>query len=181
MWITSENPQLQHVFNCIFILVTVEVGKSMKMDVEKLRISHDDYASADKVWPNHPELYYDKPLQKKYQQFTYAQVTGPDFVCTCCHKTFFPTGVKKFNDNYSKSVKKFISSRILSYNGVEYICSGCHKSLLEKMIPHSAVANGLTLDVQPEFMRNLNDVEVYLVAGRIFFMKIVQLFPAGKS
>ena len=118
-------------------------------------------------------------FQKKVQ-------SGPDFVCTCCHRIMYRQTVKLYDKGkYSKLSEEEYRTLLEPYiytsiDGNTWICVTCDRSLCRGKMPKQAKANNLMLDNTPDELAELNDIEIRLLSLRIPFMKIVAL-PRGKQ
>ena len=112
--------------------------------------------------------------------------SGPDFVCTCCHRMMYKPNVRPYHKGKFPKLTEEQRAVILeafmytSTDGRTWICVTCDRSLQKGNMPRQAKANGLGLfDIPPE-LSQLNEVEIRLLSRRIPFMKIVAL-PKGKQ
>ena len=112
--------------------------------------------------------------------------SGPDFVCTCCHRMMYRPNVRPYHTGKFPKLTKEQHAVILepfmytSTDGRTWICVTCDRTLEKGNMPRQAKANGLGLfDIPPE-LSQLNEVEIRLLSRRIPFMKIVAL-PKGKQ
>ena len=112
--------------------------------------------------------------------------SGPDFVCTCCHRIMYRQNVQLYDkgkylklseEDYKTILQPFMYTSI---DGNTWICVTCHRSLCRGKMPRQAKANDLILDPTPDELAELNDIEIRLLSRRIPFMKIVAL-PRGKQ
>ena len=105
-----------------------------------------------------------------------------DFVCCCCNRLMYESGVVLFNDKKYKQdlMKKINKFRMASVDNKEWICRNCHLNLRGNKMPQQAKCNGLSLCKIPEELKHLNSLEVRLISRRIPFMKLVSL-PRGKQ
>ena len=105
-----------------------------------------------------------------------------DFVCCCCNRLMYESGVVLFNENkYEKVLMRKINKfRMASVDNKEWICRNCHLNLQRKKMPPQAKCNGLSLCKIPDELKHLNALEVRLISRRIPFMKLVSL-PRGKQ
>ena len=112
--------------------------------------------------------------------------SGPDFVCTCCHRMMYKPNVRPYHNGKFPKLTEEQRAVILeafmytSTDGRTWICVTCDRSLQKGNMPRQAKANGLGLfDIPPE-LSQLNEVEIRLLSRRIPFMKIVAL-PKGRQ
>ena len=108
--------------------------------------------------------------------------SAADFVCCCCNRLMYESGVVLFNENkYEKPLMRKINKfRMASVDNKEWICRNCHFNLKRKKMPSQAKCNGLSLCKIPDELKHLNPLEVRLISRRIPFMKLVSL-PRGKQ
>ena len=125
-------------------------------------------------------------LQKAIVTFHKKIREMPNYVCHVCHQMFFHSQVGKLHrSKYTVcelTRRAFEHVPIVNIHQEEFICRTCKKWLMKrdpKLPPHS-VANGLVLDVIPEELQGLCDLERRLLSKRIPFMKLVSL-PRGKQ
>ena len=112
---------------------------------------------------------------------------GPDFVCTCCHRTMYKKSVVPCNrGKYTKASSDVLEKvfsfelRYISPDDKEWVCKTCDRTLVRGSMPVQAKANGLKLCEIPSELSRLNVLELRLICLRVPFMKMVAL-PAGKQ
>ena len=93
---------------------------------------------------------------------------------------YFKTVIAFQRSNY-KTIDNLIerSPNIMKDNKW-WICKTCHKTLKRGLLPAQSIANRLDIDDTPLELRDLNPLEIRLIALRIPFMKMVAL-PCGKQ
>ena len=112
--------------------------------------------------------------------------SGPDYVCTCCHRMMYRPNVRPYHkEKFSKLTKEqhaviLEAFMYTSTDGRTWICVTCERTLQKGKMPRQAKANGLGLFDIPHELSQLNEVEIRLLSRRIPFMKIVAL-PKGKQ
>ena len=111
--------------------------------------------------------------------------TAADYVCCCCNRMMYASGVVSFNtEKYekisSKLMEKICQYRVKSYDRKEWVCITCHRNLKLGNMPQQAKCNGLSLCKIPEELKDLNPLEMRLISRRIPFMKLVSL-PRGRQ
>ena len=111
--------------------------------------------------------------------------TAADYVCCCCNRMMYASGVVSFNTaKYekicSKLMEKICQYRVKSYDRKEWVCITCHRNLKSGNMPQQAKCNGLSLCKIPEELKDLNPLEMRLISRRIPFMKLVSL-PRGRQ
>ena len=127
------------------------------------------------------------PLESGISAFHSDVKSGPDFVCTCCHRMMYRKSVVQCNKTkYTKAcpdvLEKVFSADLshISIDGREWMCKTCDRSLLGGSLPLQAKANGLQLNEVPPELCGLNALEQRLISLRVPFMKMVAL-PSGKQ
>ena len=90
------------------------------------------------------------PLESGISAFHSDVKSGPDFVCTCCHRMMYRKSVVQCNKTkYTKAcpdvLEKVFSADLshISIDGREWMCKTCDRSLLGGSLPLQAKANGL--------------------------------------
>ena len=113
--------------------------------------------------------------------------TGPEFVCTVCHRMMYRNSVVPLNKGkYSKAstdiIEKVFSDDFshVSSDGKQWVCGTCNDALTRGKMPLQAKANGLQLNPIPPELFELNALELRLISLRVPFMKMVAL-PSGKQ
>ncbi|XP_026113641.1 LOW QUALITY PROTEIN: uncharacterized protein LOC113092282 [Carassius auratus] len=144
-----------------------------------------------------------KEIDYVIEQFKQKISTGPEYVCSVCHRCCFKMQVKKCNQNkYSKSIQagcmaeKCITLKYLhdcntdcSENCVYknspaaslWICHTCDTKIYEGKMPAESVANNLSLDPIPTELSSLNSLEQHLIGMNIPFMKMLALPRGGQN
>ena len=124
---------------------------------------------------------------ERLQNFNYANLFGPIFICSCCSRKLYENAVAKITSDFREKVNSkkedFISFCIkeeimiyLTYNGStdksgSYICSACKEAMLQGKIPSMAEINGLQLMPIKEACK-LTELENNLIAQNINFQYI---------
>ena len=113
--------------------------------------------------------------------------SGPDFVCTICHRMMYRKSVVPCNrSKYTKAtieVLEKVFAKEFEYvcaDGRLWVCSTCDGALKRGNMPVQAKANGLGLQPIPPELNCLNAMELRLVSLCVPFMNIVTL-PTGKQ
>ncbi|XP_035258455.1 uncharacterized protein LOC118219420 [Anguilla anguilla] len=131
------------------------------------------------------------------QQFKDKLSTGPQYVCSVCHRQLFKHQVIQCKkDTYGKKGNAIASlaskcitetylhkceSTCTDPNSTLWICYTCHRKLLDGRMPPESVANNLVLDPIPPHLKNLNSLEQHLIAVNIPFMKMLALPKGGQN
>ncbi len=112
--------------------------------------------------------------------------TGPDYVCTSCHRMLYRHTVVRFKPcKYTKAdpdlLEKLSKHAYFSkIDGNQWVCKTCNGSITRGVMPAQAKINGLELDSEPHELTCLNALERRLIALCVPFMKLVAL-PTGKQ
>ena len=69
---------------------------------------------------------------------------------------------------------------ISSIDGSTYICLTCHRTLQSGKMPAQSKANSMDLEIIPDELKDLNNLELHMICKRILFMKLFKL-PRGKQ
>ncbi|XP_076849952.1 uncharacterized protein LOC143498932 [Brachyhypopomus gauderio] len=130
--------------------------------------------------------------------------TGPEYVCSVCHRTLFKHQVLKCRkDTYLKRAQAVESiaercitdtylhqcSRVCDHKcniktgpaGSLWICYTCHRKILNGKMPEESVMNNLALEPIPPELHNLNSLEQHLIGMNIPFMRLVSLPKGGQN
>ncbi|XP_064402301.1 uncharacterized protein LOC135348074 [Halichondria panicea] len=112
--------------------------------------------------------------------------TGPDFVCTSCHRMLYRHTVVRFKPcKYTKADPDLLEklskhAHFSKIDGNQWVCKTCDGSITRGVMPAQATINGMELDSEPHELKCLNALERRLIALRVPFMKMVAL-PTGKQ
>ena len=113
--------------------------------------------------------------------------TGPDFVCTCCHRMMYRDNVILYHESryvkFSQEEVGKILDKFMYKSNIDsrvYMCITCDRSLKRGKIPPQAKVNNMSLDEVPCELSCMNNIESRLLSKRIPFMKMVAL-PRGKQ
>ncbi|XP_077060978.1 uncharacterized protein LOC143713540 [Siphateles boraxobius] len=185
-----------------------KMHKSKVIDYNTEKYKNDDsFASSIKL--RNTETRQDAQIKRKeidcvIEQFKDKISTGPEYVCSVCHRCCFKMQVKhckisKYlqksqhagcvsdkcitvdylhmcNDNCSKDcVYKNTPAECL------WICHTCDRKISEGKMPAESVANNLALDPIPVELSCLNSLEEHLIAKHIPFMKMLALPRGGQN
>jgi len=138
------------------------------------------------------------------KQFKEKISTGPDYVCSVCHRCCFKMQVKNCNKNkyFQISVHAgYIAEKCITLNYLHkcnrkcnkdcvykntpaeslWICHTCDRKISEGKMPAESVANNLALDPIPDELSCLNSLEEHLIAKHIPFMKMLALPKGGQN
>ncbi|MCG8076810.1 MAG: AAA family ATPase [Candidatus Thiodiazotropha taylori] len=113
-------------------------------------------------------------------QFHRNIATGPIFVCTCCHQTWFQKSVSALKRTFlSATCISNYCTKLISVNNEEWICHTCLSLLKDGKVPKLSVANGMKWPDKPPEL-DLHQLEERLIALRIPFMQIRELPRGGQ-
>ena len=122
-------------------------------------------------------------LQQRIRTFHALLTRGDDFVCTCCHQTFYQHSVLLASKTYytSKGIPTNLVDRCFtgykSTSDAEWICKTCHSHLSMSELPQMAQDNGFCFPTLPDVIKNHHptETEERCCALRIPFMQIKEL------
>ncbi|XP_042609822.1 uncharacterized protein LOC122142829 [Cyprinus carpio] len=143
-----------------------------------------------------------KDIDFTINQFHQEVSTGPEFVCSVCHRLLFRKQVieckrdcykirgQQITDLAERCITKYLhicntecENRCqLSGNPAckLWICYTCHRKILGGRLPEESIANNMHLVDIPKELKGLNSLEEHLIARNISFMKLLCL-PRGKQ
>ncbi|XP_076870348.1 uncharacterized protein LOC143521406 [Brachyhypopomus gauderio] len=158
------------------------------------------------------EAYHTKNTEKsKHKDINYVTDefrkkinTGPEYVCSVCHRTLFKHQVLKCRkDTYLKRAQVVVSiaercitdtylhqcSHVCDHEcniktgpaGSLWICYTCQRKILNGKMPEESVMNNLALEPIPPELHNLNSLEQHLIGMNIPFMRLVSLPKGGQN
>ena len=123
---------------------------------------------------------YGSTVEKCIELFHSSTSTGPIYVCTCCHQTWFSesmTQVERLTSNVS--FKPGILTGMKSVQDKEWICRTCLSNIKKNKVPKLSALNGMIWPNKPAQL-NLHPLEERLISLRIPFMQIREL-PRGRQ
>ena len=121
-------------------------------------------------------------LKEVINRFHETISTGPVFVCTCCHQTWFSHSVVKVTSQLhaiSKELQDKYFTRRKSHNGIEWLCKTCLNKFKMNTIPKLAVKSGLAFPYKPPEL-DIYPLEERLISLRIPFMSLYNLPRGGQ-
>lgn len=119
-------------------------------------------------------------MQECITQFHSNIKSGPVYVCTCCHQTWFHESVSNVsNVLLDAEIKRKYFSNMKSFNGEEWICNTCNSTLKQNQVPKLSTVNGMIWPQKPSEL-DLSPLEERLVSLRIPFMQIRELPRGGQ-
>ena len=123
---------------------------------------------------------YGSTVEKCIELFHSSTSTGPIYVCSCCHQTWFSesmTQVERLTSNVS--FQSGILTGVKSVQDKEWICRTCLSNIKKNKVPKLSVLNGMKWPNKPAQL-NLHPLEERLISLRIPFMQIREL-PKGRQ
>ena len=175
--------------------------KKYFLELERLKKQHARKCSRDKERisdkkrkrSNRSNFFYkarehDSALKRKYgstvekciELFHSSTSTGPIYVCTCCHQTWFSESMTKVESLTSNvSFQPGILTGMKSVQDKEWICRTCLSNIKKNKVPKLSVLNGMKWPEKPAQL-NLHPLEERLISLRIPFMQIREL-PRGRQ
>ena len=127
---------------------------------------------------------------ERFKRFRTATRYGPIFICSSCHQKLFEHQVisldesfekeinEKYNEAFTKNVDEKVKVSILVQvrnevrdKGLNYICKTCKRFLIKGKMPKLNKNNGLNVDIIPEGIPNLTELESNLIAKNLIFQK----------
>ncbi|XP_026112280.1 LOW QUALITY PROTEIN: uncharacterized protein LOC113091073, partial [Carassius auratus] len=144
-----------------------------------------------------------KDIDFTINQFHQEVSTGPEFVCSVCHRLLFRKQVieckrdcyKIRGQQITDLAERCITEKYLHICNTEcenkcqlsgnpfcklWICYTCHRKILGGKLPEESIANNMHLVDIPKELKGLNSLEEHLIARNIPFMKLLCL-PRGKQ
>ncbi|XP_052412218.1 uncharacterized protein LOC127957635 [Carassius gibelio] len=144
-----------------------------------------------------------KDIDFTINQFHQEVSTGPEFVCSVCHRLLFRKQVieckrdcykirgqqitdlaeRCITEKYLHTCNNECENRChLSGNEARklWICYTCHRKILGGKLPEESAANNMHLVDIPKELKGLNSLEEHLIARNIPFMKLLCL-PRGNQ
>ncbi|KAK3090521.1 hypothetical protein FSP39_012459 [Pinctada imbricata] len=123
---------------------------------------------------------YGSTLEDCIEIFKACTSTGPLYVCTTCHQTWFCHSVSQVDNLSSKcDFQTGLLTGLRSMNDKEWICSTCKSNVQKNVIPKLSVINGMKWPARPLELK-LHPMEERVVALRIPFMQMRELPRGGQ-
>ena len=123
---------------------------------------------------------YGSTVEKCIELFHSSTSTGPIYVCSCCHQTWFSESMTKVESLKSNvSFQPGILTGMKSIQDKEWICRTCLSNIKKNKVPKLSVLNGMKWPNKPAQL-NLHPLEERLISLRIPFMQIREL-PRGRQ
>ena len=123
---------------------------------------------------------YGSTVEKCIELFHSSTSTGPIYVCSCCHQTWFSESMTKVECLKSNvSFEPGILTGMKYVQDKEWICRTCLSNIKKNKVPKLSVLNGMKWRNKPAQL-NLHPLEERLISLRIPFMQIREL-PRGRQ
>ncbi|KAK3108678.1 hypothetical protein FSP39_013177 [Pinctada imbricata] len=123
---------------------------------------------------------YGATIEECIEIFKASTSTGPIYVCTSCHQTWFSHSVSQVDNLSSKcNIHTGLLTGLLSVNNKEWICSTCISNIRKNAIPKLSVLNGMKWPEKPPEL-NLHPMEERVISLRIPFMQMRELPRGGQ-
>ncbi|XP_037395199.1 uncharacterized protein LOC108432566 [Pygocentrus nattereri] len=144
-----------------------------------------------------------KEIEHVTEQFRQKIRTGPEYVCSVCHRILFKKQVLKckkedflkrphimsvaqkcITDTYLHTCNDTCTADCTKKTGPAgslWICYTCQRKILGGKMPEESVANHLSLEPIPPELHRLNSLEQHLVGMHIPFMRLVCLPKGGQN
>ena len=110
------------------------------------------------------------------QCFLTAKADRPMHICFCCHRMFFRKQVTTANASRRRyAADHGLIAEMPSFDGTEYVCNVCKLHISRGTLSEYAVAQGYALNLIPDELKGLTELEQRLVAANTPFMQIRKL------
>lgn len=150
--------------------------------------------AAAKFWKHVSEgpIYPCSSCNRSMYKHSVVQLSVSDFSESCSraklhilslvHSKYYNKASKVSNDQHTAIMRKVLSLATVKPGpkGRLYLCHTCQRALKRSRVPTQAVVNSLQLSDIPPELKDLNDLEIRLLAQRTPFMKLVAL-PKGRQ
>jgi hypothetical protein len=157
--------------------------KSGERTVDKARkcLKRKDPEFKDRECRSRKQRKHGSCLDECIKLFHSNIATGPIYVCSSCHQTWFKHSVIKastLRKNNTELLEQCLTG-FKSVDNAEWICTTCRLSIKSGMIPKLSVANGMQFPVKSPKL-DLNELEERLISLRIPFMQLYELKPGDQ-
>ncbi|KAK3087854.1 hypothetical protein FSP39_011503 [Pinctada imbricata] len=123
---------------------------------------------------------YGSNIHECIEAFHACTNSGPVYVCSVCHQTWFHDSVSKVEKISSIDVcQPGILTRLKSIDDKEWICRTCLSNVKKNSVPRLSVLNGMKWPEKPSEL-DLHPMEERVVALRIPFMQMRELPRGGQ-
>ena len=138
--------------------------------------------------------------QKRQEKFFQTVKYGPIFICICCHRKLFETGVKEIKDmrvfiEELDMIRECLFDDVIGSESLRsdffvmnsyFVCLTCDKYIKRGKLPPMSNQNKLSVfdEHHPkymkkyEYLRKMSEMESCMIAKNLLFMKV---FPLPKS
>ena len=153
--------------------------KELSLDRERKAKKRQDPSYIEQEKENYNKRKYANDIHDCIEKFHKNTSTGPTYICSCCHQTWFSENVTKVKAEeirrlHSPFCSEDLLTGVLSVENKEWICRTCLSSIKSGKIPKLSVLNGMKWPNKPKEL-NLHPLEERLVSLRIPFMQIREL------
>ena len=97
-------------------------------------------------------------LNTNIAKFHHSISTGPLYVCSSCHQTWFRESVRDANTLTQSDLKSQCLTDYVSVNDQEWICHNCFNCIKNNKLPKLSAANNVKFPPKPEVL-NLHPLE----------------------
>ena len=147
---------------------------------KKRKISNRSSCSfIEKEKQNYHKNKYGLNMKECIDIFHSCTSSGPVYVCTTCHQTWFFDSVCKVENISSVTFKPGILTGLTSEGDEEWICKTCLSNIRKNRVPKLSVLNGMKWPEKPSEL-NLYPMEERVIALRIPFMQMRELPRGGQ-
>ena len=157
--------------------------KNKEMSAKRMKTLRTKKAYTDKEHLAWQKRRYGHSFSEAVNKFNEAICSGPSYVCSSCHQTWFKQSVKDVASLNKiilnmQLVKECLTGHI-SVANCEWICNTCLSNIKQGKIPKLSVRNGMKFPTKPPEL-HLNNLEERLISLRIPFMQIRALNSGGQ-
>ena len=157
--------------------------KNKEMSAKKMRSLRTTKAYADKEQLGWQKRRYGLSFSESVDKFNEAICSGPSYICSSCHQTWFKQSVKEVASlNKTNLDTQLLNGCLTGYISVSYcewICNTCLSNIKQGKIPKLSVSNGMKFPTKPPELY-LSNLEERLISLRIPFMHIRALNSGGQ-
>ena len=155
-----------------------------KRNTVRRKICRADPAVQEHERTTRTHIIYGDSIDKSIETFHQNISSGPLYVCSCCHQTWFKYSVINtanlvLSDEHKQLLTKCLTGYI-SVNEIEWICRTCRESIGKGNVPKLSIQNGVGFHEKPPEL-DLHALEERLVSLRIPFMQMRELPVGGQK
>ena len=157
--------------------------KNQETSAKRMKTLRTNQSYIDKEHLGWQKRRYGNTFSEAVGKFNAAICSGPSYVCSSCHQTWFKQSVRDIASlNKIKLNMQLFKECLTGYISVancEWICNTCLSSIKQGRIPKLSVLNGMKFPNKPPELY-LNNLEERLISLRIPFMQIRALNSGGQ-